>query len=79
LVKIGDFDCRDESKLQRAYYLCYEKDHEYVRFSKKFGFTVMGVNQKVTKINFDWKKTLKELKMLSGSTKSVDYLAKKLA
>ena len=80
-VDVGPFVCKDENVLEKTYSLFYKEGEELVRFGHKFGFSVRGAkraeifkNDSVQKE----KERLQDLKSVSGSTKSVEYLSLKL-
>ena len=80
-IQMGPFSCKDNATLEKTYSLFYKEGDELVRFGHKFGFSVKGVKRSEVKKNDTVEKErvrIQELKMLSGSKKSEEYLAMKL-
>ena len=81
VVELGPFICKNDATLEKTYSLFYKEGDELVRFGHKFGFTVKGVKKSEVKKNDTIEKQrvrVQELKMLSGSKKSEEYLTMKL-
>lgn len=81
VIELGPFSCKNDSTLEKTYSLFYKEGEELVRFGHKFGFSVKGVKKSEIKKNDTVEKErvrVQELKMLSGSKKSEEYLTMKL-
>jgi hypothetical protein len=81
VIELGPFICKNESLLEKTYSLCYKEGEEFIRFGHKFGFSVKGVKKNEIKKNdslIQEKEKISDLKMLSGSKKSEEYLKMKL-
>lgn len=81
VIEMGPFVCKNESVLEKTYSLCYKEGEELIRFGHKFGFTVKGVKKSTIKKNDSLlleKERIRDLKMLSGSNKSEEYIGMKL-
>jgi len=80
-VEFGPFVCKNENILEKTYSLFYKDGDELVRFGHKFGFTVRGV-KKVDIVKNDTfekeRERIRDLKEVSGSRKSEEYLSLKL-
>ena len=81
MVDVGPFICKDESALEKTYSLFYKDGEDLVRFGHKFGFSVRGAKRadifKNDSVERE-KEKLKELKSVSGSSKSEEFLGLKL-
>lgn len=76
---MGPFVCSNEGLFEKTYVLCYREGGELVRFGHKFGFSVRGVKAKtVRKVVCSQRERIRDLKMVSGSSKSEEYLILKL-
>lgn len=70
-VELGPFVCNSEGVLEKTYVLCYREGDNLVRFGHKFGFAVRGLKLKsVRKVVSNQRERIRDLKMLSGSSKS---------
>lgn len=81
LVDVGPFVCKDENAVEKTYSLFYKEGEELIRFGHKFGFSVKGVKKSEIVKNDSIEKErqqLRDLKSISGSTKSEEYLSLKL-
>ena len=81
LVDVGPFACKNDNVLEKTYSLFYKDGDELVRFGHKFGFSVRGARRMDIKKNESAEKEkekLRDLKAISGSPKSEEYLGMKL-
>ena len=81
VVELGPFVCRDQTVLEKTYSLFYKEEDQLVRFGHKFGFAVKGVKKAEIKKNDSIEKEqekIRDLKAISGSLKSEEYLGLKL-
>ena len=80
-VDVGPFMCKNEDLLEKTYSLYYKDGEEMIRFGHKFGFTVRGVKRGEMKKNVKTeqeREKIRDLKVISGSLKSEEYLNLKL-
>lgn len=76
---MGPFRCESESLLEKAFYLCHRIEDGWERLGYRFGFRVRGIkNVEVKKIVPSSREIIRNLKTLSGSRKSEEYIAMKL-
>lgn len=81
VIELGPFVCKNESILEKTYSLCYTEGKELIRFGHKFGFSVKGMKKGEIKKNdrlLQEKERIQDLKKMSGSNKSEEYLGMKL-
>jgi hypothetical protein len=79
VVELGPFKCPSDALLEQAFYLCYRVENGWERLGYRFGLRVRGVkNVEVKKMESASRDMIRNLKTLSGSRKSEDYLAMKL-
>lgn len=75
VVEVGPFRCENEAVMTQAYYLCYRTEEGWERLGYRFGLRVKGFKpQEPKKIESQSREILKNLKVMSGSKKSVEYL-----
>lgn len=79
VVEVGPFSCQNENLLEKAFYLCYRLENGWERLGYRFGFRVRGYkNVEVKKVESNGRDLIRNLKLLSGSRKSEDYISMKL-
>ena len=79
VIELGPFKCENEGLLEQAFYLCYRKENGWERLGYRFGFRVKGFKKvEVKKLESNGREMIRDLKMLSGSRKSEDYIEMKL-
>lgn len=79
IVEVGPFKCENEALLERAFYLCYRSQNGWERLGYRFGLRVRGLkNVEMRKMEQSGRELIQNLKVLSGSKKSVDYIGMKL-
>jgi hypothetical protein len=72
---LGPFKCESEALLEQAFYLCYRKEDGWERLGYRFGFRVRGFKKsEVKKLESTSRELIRNLKMISGSRKSEEYL-----
>lgn len=76
---MGPFQCDSEALLERAFYLCHRVEDGWERLGYRFGLRVRGTkNVEMRRIEQTGRELIQNLKVLSGSKKSVEYIAMKL-
>lgn len=76
---MGPFKCEHDGFLENAFYLCERKEDGWERLAYKFGFRIRGFkNVEVKKLEPTCRDLIRNLKVLSGSRKSEDYIGMKL-
>ena len=81
MVELGPFVCKTDNILEKTFSLFYKKDDQFIRFGHVFGFSVRGVKKTEIKKNDSIDKErerVRDLKMITGSSKSEEYLSLKL-
>ena len=81
MVDVGPFVCKNDNVLEKTYSLFYKDGDDLVRFGHKFGFSVRGAKRIDLKKNNSAEKEkekLRDLKAISQSKKSEEYLGTKL-
>lgn len=76
---MGPFKCDTEALLEKAFYLCHRVQGGWERLGYRFGLRVRGIkNVEMRRIEQTGRELIQNLKVLSGSKKSVEYIGMKL-
>ena len=79
VITLGPFKCENECLLEKAFYLCHRIEDGWERLGYRFGFRIHGFrNVEVKKLESSSRDIIRNLKTLSGSRKSEEYIAMKL-